>query len=177
DGGFYFTAEDHEQLIARNKDLHDASVPSGNAMAATALVRLGKLTGRQEFLEAAERTLKFGQGLMERSPAAAGQMLIAADMWLGPFFEIAILGDPAEAATRDALSGLRRSFLPNAVWAVRDSVGSAGSTAHLGALFAGKTATERESPTVYVCENFACQAPVTGEAIAEKWRALSTVTE
>ncbi|MCA9228017.1 MAG: thioredoxin domain-containing protein, partial [Planctomycetales bacterium] len=177
DGGFYFTAEDHEQLIARNKDLHDASVPSGNAMAATALVRLGKLTGRQEFLEAAKRTLKFGQGLMARSPAAAGQMLIAADMWLGPFVEIAILGDPAEAATRDALSGLRRSFLPNAVWAVRDSVGSAGSTAHLGALFAGKTATERESPTVYVCENFACQAPVTGEAIAEKWRALSTVTE
>ena len=50
-GGFFFTADDHEQLIARNKDLHDASVPSGNAMAATALLRLGRLSGRTDYLD------------------------------------------------------------------------------------------------------------------------------
>ncbi len=46
DGGFFFTADDGEQLIARQKDLQDSATPSGNSMAATALVRLGKLTGR-----------------------------------------------------------------------------------------------------------------------------------
>ena len=46
DGGFFYTSDDQEQLIARTKELTDSSTPSGNALAATALVRLGKLTGR-----------------------------------------------------------------------------------------------------------------------------------
>ncbi|HEY2759273.1 MAG TPA: thioredoxin domain-containing protein, partial [Pirellulales bacterium] len=78
--GFFYTADDHEQLIARHKDIQDSSVPSGNALAATALVRLGKLTGRTQYLEAAEKTFRMAAGLLERAPTAAGQMLLALDM-------------------------------------------------------------------------------------------------
>src|SRR5262249_6285889 len=74
-GGFFFTADDHEALVARQKDWQDSSTPSGNAMAATALLRLGKFTGRRDYTEAAVATLQAAGGLMERFPSAAGQIL------------------------------------------------------------------------------------------------------
>ncbi len=65
-GGFFYTADDQEQLIARHKDVQDGSAPSGNALAATVLVRLGKLTGRMEYLQAAEKTFRMASMLLER---------------------------------------------------------------------------------------------------------------
>src|SRR5690349_16518433 len=62
-GGFFYTADDHEQLISRHKDIQDSSVPSGNALAATALVRLGKLTGRANYLQAAAGTFQMASAL------------------------------------------------------------------------------------------------------------------
>ncbi|MBW8883199.1 MAG: thioredoxin domain-containing protein, partial [Planctomycetia bacterium] len=105
-GGFFFTADDHEQLIARNKDLHDASVPSGNAMAATALLRLGKLCGKTEYLEAASSTLAAAQPVMERMPTAVGQMLIALDLYLGPSTELVLISGKDETANQSAIAAL-----------------------------------------------------------------------
>jgi uncharacterized protein YyaL (SSP411 family) len=170
-GGFYFTADDHEQLIARNKDLHDSSVPSGNSMAATALLRLAKLTGSERFLQAAERTLQAATGVMEKAPAAAGQMLIALDFLLGPTPEIVVLGDAGDANTEAALKDLRKRFLPNYVLAARAANGE-GSSKHLDRLFEGRQPLT-PSPTVYVCENYACQAPVNGvEGAIAQWQTL-----
>src|SRR5262245_5576731 len=112
-GGFFYTADDHEQLIARHKDIQDSSVPSGNALAATVLVRLGKLTGRAAYLEAAEKTIRMAASLLDRAPTAAGQMLLALDMLLGPTPEIVILGNPAGRDTAAVLCELRRQFVPN----------------------------------------------------------------
>ena len=78
-GGFFYTASDHEQLLTRTKELTDSSVPSGNALAATALLRLGKLLGRSDYLDAAEATLAAAVPILERAPMAAGQMLLALD--------------------------------------------------------------------------------------------------
>ncbi|MBC7857057.1 MAG: thioredoxin domain-containing protein, partial [Pirellulaceae bacterium] len=169
-GGFYFTADDHEQLIARNKDLHDSSVPSGNAMAATALLRLGKLCGRNDYLSAAEGALLAGLRVMERSPTAAGQLLIALDMYLGPMPEIVIVG-PDDGVIRDVLTGLHQRFIPRRVV----GLGKPGQqhSGHLSLLFAGR-ATAGEQPSVFICENFTCQAPVSGpEAIRRQWDALA----
>src|SRR5205085_9569694 len=74
--GFFFTADDHEQLIARTKDLHDGSTPSGNAMAVTALLRLAKLCGRDDLAGPAERALRGYRETMAEHPAASGQTLI-----------------------------------------------------------------------------------------------------
>ena len=175
-GGFFFTADDHEQLIARNKDFQDASVPSGNGMAATALIRLGKLTGKTEYLESAQGAILAGMPLMERAPTAAGQLLIALDMWLGPMRELVLVGGSDDAENQATLAELQRVYLPNRVLAYR-----AGDVPHrspmgaprspsLAALFQGRAAMNGQ-PTLYICENFACQQPVVGrEAILQAIR-------
>ena len=76
-GGFFFTSHDHESLLQRRKDFSDDSLPSGNGVAALALLLLGHLSGRQDYLEAAQRTLQCGWGLLQRTPHACGAMLTA----------------------------------------------------------------------------------------------------
>lgn len=169
-GGFFFTADDHEALIARQKDFYDNAVPSGNSMAALALVRLGKLTGRNDYLAAAEGTLRAAAGLIERAPQASGQMLVALDLYFGPTPEIVVVGNLREADTAAALAALRHRYLPNKVVACRPP--GTTSTSPLDPLFAGKEPAGAQ-PAVYVCENFACQAPVFGkEAAIATWERL-----
>lgn len=163
-GGFFYTADDHESLIARNKDFFESSVPSGNAVAAMALSRLGTLCGRSDYLQAADGIVTAAVGLMERMPSAMSQMLIAADMLAGKMPEIAIIGDPRHGDTAAVLSDLRRRYLPNRVVACR-LPGLEGGSRHLASLFQGKSPCGAE-PTVYLCENFACQAPISGRQAA-----------
>ncbi len=170
-GGFFFTAADHEELITRQKDLYDNAVPSGNSMAALVLVRLGKLTGESKYLEAAAGTLRAAAELAERSPQAAGQLLMALNMYLGPTPEIVVLGDLSDADTAAALAALRQRFVPNKVLACR--VPNAPLAGPLEGLFAGKT-LDGPPPAVYICENFSCQAPVYGrDAALAVWGKLA----
>jgi uncharacterized protein YyaL (SSP411 family) len=171
-GGFYYTADDHEKLIVRQRDVHDGSVPCGSAMAATALLRLGKLCGRTDYITAAGEALSTMAGVMQQSPLAAGQALIALDMYLGPTPEIVVLGDRNEAATLETLSDLRRRYLPNLVLACRPTAAVDDGSANLDPIFQGKVTTGR-TPTVYVCEKFACQTPVHGlQAAMSTWAGL-----
>ena len=167
-GGFFYTADDQEQLIARNKEMQDSSVPSGNALAATVLVRLGKLTGRSEYLETAEKTFRAATALLDRAPTAAGQMLLALDMYLGPTPEIVFLGDPVNANTATVLSHLRRTFIPNKVVALRPApAASDHRSSALDPRFTGKSAGDPD-PTLFICQNFTCQAPASGIEAATK---------
>ena len=161
-GGFFYTAADHEQLIARNKDIQDSSVPSGNSMAATGLLRLGALCGRTDYTEAAESTIASATHMMTRHPSATGQMLIAADRQIGPSREIVIIGDPNEPDTADVIRTIRQGYLPNGVVACRRGDQVENESQHLSAIFADKI-SQSNLPTVYVCENFACQAPFEGK--------------
>jgi hypothetical protein len=163
-GGFYFVGKDHEPLIVRGKDPHDGSVPSGNSVAATALLRLARLTGREDLDKAAAGTLRHFAGPMSESPAAFGQMLIAADFYLGPVQEFAVIGDRGSPMTADALSLIRQGFRPNKVVAWGD--GSPDTTAV--PLVAGKTTPPGEV-SVYVCERFACRAPLVGLGALRDW--------
>jgi uncharacterized protein len=164
-GGFFYTANDHEQLLTRTKELTDSSTPSGNAQAATALLRLGKLLGRADYLDAAEATLEAAAPIMERAPMAAGQMLLALDFHLGPAYELALVGNAANSEIQAALPAIGRHYLPRAVFAARLS--EAGKkparSPRLDELFAGKSSPDG-GPTLYVCQNFACQAPAIGSA-------------
>jgi uncharacterized protein len=172
-GGFFYTASDHEALIARQQDFYDGSVPSGNSLAASVLLRLGKLTGRDDYLVAAERTMKAAAPVMRSSPGGVGHMLLALDMYLGPTSEIVIIGDPRKEPTAAVLAALRHRFVPNKVVACRSS-GSVGQGSQtLGPLFAGKEPSGDE-PGVYICEQFACQAPLVGqEAAIAAWDTLA----
>src|SRR5438874_13320369 len=91
--GFFYTFRDHEALIARTKDPHDSSTPSGNAVAATALLRLAKLTGRRDPYDKGVETVQAFRGVLEAAPSAAGQMLLALDFHLWPVREMAVIRD------------------------------------------------------------------------------------
>jgi uncharacterized protein YyaL (SSP411 family) len=119
EGGFFYTGRDHEQLLARTKDPQDSSIPSGNGTAATALLRLARLTGRADLQEKALATLRFFSGILGQAPQAAGQMLMALDFHLGPVQEFAVVGDPANAETREVLRLIHRDFRPDKVVALK----------------------------------------------------------
>jgi uncharacterized protein YyaL (SSP411 family) len=165
EAGFFYTGRDHEALIARLKDPHDSSIPSGNSMAVTALLRLAKLTGRGDLMEKAEATLRASRGLMDASPTAAGQMLIALDFYLGPVQEFAVVGDPAAADTGRVLRAIRSGFRPNKVVALKSPKEEGEVPLLEGKVGDGVVAT-------YICQDFACQAPLVGaealEAALEK---------
>jgi len=83
DGGFFYTPSDHEPLIARKKDLWDTPVPSSTGLAATALLRLARLTSRDDYRRAAEETLRVNMELMERASLGVGQLLLALEALTG----------------------------------------------------------------------------------------------
>jgi len=162
--GFFYTADDHEQLIARVKDVQDSSVPSGNGMVATALARLGVLTGRNDYVVAAESAVRACAAMLKEHPTAAGQALVAHDFLSGPVDQVVILADMNSPDAAAALNSLRGKFLPNMIVACRDASGGEGA---LGELFAGKPPVAG-GLTVYVCRDFVCEAPVSGrEGVVE----------
>ncbi|MGZ8219941.1 thioredoxin domain-containing protein [Methylomagnum sp.] len=95
-GGFFFTSADHESLIHRPKSLSDESTPSGNGVAALALLRLGRLVGERRYTEAAERVLASAVPMLRQYPHGHGALLVALAEWLHPA-EFAILRGRAEA--------------------------------------------------------------------------------
>lgn len=170
-GGFFFTADDHEQLITRKKDLHDGSVPSGSSMAALALARLGKLTGRQDYLAAAERTILAASGAIEANPTAASVMVQAADLLIGPSMEIVIAGTAEQIAA--TASQLRRAYIPRKVVAAVLSEQTLAADSPLAPLVQGKPVASDVS--LYVCHHFSCRAPMVGElAVSDTIETLST---
>jgi uncharacterized protein YyaL (SSP411 family) len=172
-GGFFFTADDHEALLVRHKDLQDNAVPSGNSLAATVLLRLAKLTGREDFRRAAIGTIRAGQSLIERYPSAAGQLLLALDYHLGPTPEVVLVGDRKHDSWVRLAQGLRTMWLPRRALIIHDTNESVPDDSPLAELLRGKTAINDE-PTLYICEGFTCQAPVVGEAaIMEALKNLS----
>ncbi len=147
-GGFFLTPADGEQLVARQKDLDDNPTPSGNSMLAFVLLRLARLWGDDELERRAEGVLRLVRDVLPRAPQAFGWALCALDLLLSPPREVAIVGDPESEVARAALRG----FDPNAVVAF-------GPDEEVP-LLEGKTLVDGR-PAVYVCERFACRAPVT----------------
>ncbi|MEM7313255.1 MAG: thioredoxin domain-containing protein [Planctomycetota bacterium] len=175
--GFFYTASDHEKLIARQKDVHDSSVPSGNGMVANAFTRLGKLCGRADLLSDARGILDMASELMSKSPTAAGQLLIALDMQTGPFPEVVLVGERDEKATQDSLDAFWKRYIPNRVIALREEAERDDGSHFLDAIFLGRKPLYG-TPAVYVCEKFACQSPVSGkEATIAKWSELVAMGE
>jgi len=147
-GGFFLTPVDGEQLVARQKDLDDNPTPSGNSMLAFHLLRLARIWGDDELEQRAAGVLRLVRDALHYAPQAFGWALCALDLHLSPPRELAIAGDVAAPVARAALAG----FDPNTVVAIGPD--------NTVPLLAGKTEIEGKT-AVYLCERFACQAPVT----------------
>jgi uncharacterized protein YyaL (SSP411 family) len=160
DGGFFFTGKSHEQLISRAKPIFDASIPSGNAMATQLLLRLNYSTGKDQYRASAEKILRSYYDAMESQPFGFAHMLCALDLYLQGAKEIVIVGNPDEAAVRKFIDEINSIYLPNKVIL---TVRPGASLSQISPLLEGKTALDGK-PTVYVCENSTCSAPVTSAA-------------
>jgi len=155
-GGFFTTASDHESLAARRKDLEDTPIPSGNSAAALGLLRLGLLTGEGSYERHALGVLRLLSGLAARHPHAFGHLLQAADLYLAPAKEVAIVGPEPEAG--ELVRVVRGAYRPHLVLAA----GAADGVP----LLQGREPVDGHA-AAYVCEHFVCQAPVTSpEALA-----------
>jgi len=152
-GGFFTTADDHEQLAVRRKDLDDAPVPSGSSAAAFGLLRLARLSGEASYEQAALGVLALLHPLAAQHPHGFGHVLQAVDFYLGPVREVAVVGSGPEFD--DLVGAVRGSFRPRAVLA-----GSPDGVDGEVPLLAGRTLVDGR-PTAYVCERFTCKLPVT----------------
>jgi uncharacterized protein YyaL (SSP411 family) len=147
-GGFFETSSDHEQLLARRKDLEDHPIPSANSAAAYGLLRLAALTGEHAYEERAVGVLRLLHELAAKHPQAFGHLLQALDFHLAPVKEVALAGEDTTALARV----VRGRFRPHLVLA--------GGAADGVPLLQDRPPVDGRA-AAYVCERFACQAPVT----------------
>jgi uncharacterized protein YyaL (SSP411 family) len=151
-GGFFFTADDHEQLIHRSKVFADDATPAGNAIAAFALQRLGHLLGRPEWLAAAEGTLRAAWHGLAQRPQAHVAMLAALEELIHPPQIIMIRGEPAQIEAWRAQ--LARLYAPR-----RLVLAVPTDATDLPAALADKV--PQGEAVAYVCAGSVCGAPVT----------------
>jgi len=147
-GGFFLAPTGGEELVARTKGLDDNPTPSGNSMLAHVLLRLGRIWGDDELERLGVSVLRLVEPMLGRAPGAFGWALCALDLWLAPPREIAIVGSVGSPVARAALA----PFAPTTVVAVGPADGVP--------LLEGKGLVDGK-PAVYVCERFACGAPLT----------------
>jgi uncharacterized protein len=152
-GGFYSTSGDHEELIARRKEVGDHPIPSGNSSAAMGMLRLAALTGERRYEEAGTGVFALFAEPAVRHPDAFAHMLRALDFHLSPSREVALVGDElgelAAVARADPLFHL--------------VLAGGREGAEQPPLLQGRTTVEG-NPAAYVCENFTCRLPVADPA-------------
>ena len=151
-GGFFFTSDDHEQLIHRPKPASDEAIPSGNGVAAQALLRLGHLLGDSHYLDAAHNTLTALYREIERYPSMHNALLVAVEEYLHPTQTIVLRG------SADALPAwqarCKQYYAPR-----RLTLAIPEDAKELPGILAQRVS--KGGVTAYVCTGHACEAPVT----------------
>jgi uncharacterized protein YyaL (SSP411 family) len=157
DGAFFYTGKSHEPLISRAKPAFDASVPSGNSMAAQLLLRLYHYTGNEDYLKKAEIILRSYRDAMAAQPFGLAHMLGALDFYLEKPKEIVIVGGPEDTVTKQLVHRVHSTYLPNSTLQL---VTPDEPLKDIAPLLEGKGQIG-DNATAYGCHNFTCAAPVT----------------
>jgi hypothetical protein len=155
-GGFYDTADDHEQLVTRPKNLQDNATPCGNSMAVRVLLQLAAYTGQAHYETPAMNALSALQGPMSQYPGAFTYWLGSLEFALAAPKEIAVIGQLENEDTKAMLNTLFAPYRPNQI------VAAAAEDAIDGhpELVAGRP-MQHGKATAYVCQKFTCKQPVT----------------
>jgi len=156
DLGFYDTRDEDDPLIIRPKDLQDNATPSGNALAALALLQFSAYTGSQSMRSLVSEMLGAIQDLAARYPTAFSQWLCALDTSHDSPYEVAILGLPGDPGIQVLQSAVWQRYRPYVVLAVSTLPIPDGAPP----LLEGRDLI-RDLATAYICRNFVCLAPTT----------------
>jgi uncharacterized protein YyaL (SSP411 family) len=149
EGGFYESVAGAKDLILRVKEDYDGAEPSGNSVAVLALLRLGAITGRSEFNNAAEKTLRLLARRLHELPQAVPHLLMGLDFFLHQPGRAVVTGSPNQRETIALLHAIHSVFQPHKV-----VLGNDGAVDPFA-----KTLPERDAPMVFLCTGSACQPP------------------
>ena len=157
-GGFFFTSEVSEDLLARQKEIYDGAIPSGNSVAMLNLLRLFQLTGNEDYEKKAEIISKVFAESVRATPSAYSFLLIALDYAIGPTYSLVVAGESADGETISMIQGLKSQYLPNKSFIFRPTedeiplIDQFSNYIQFFDKFQGKA-------TAYVCINKTCKAP------------------
>jgi uncharacterized protein YyaL (SSP411 family) len=152
-GGFFFTSNDHEELLVRTKDYTDNASPSGNSAAADVFLKLAKLAGDERYERFAVTVLRLTAPQIGRYPQGFGRALSAIEFYINKVKEVVIIGKKGSDLEKEIF----REFLPSKVVVLSEN---ARDDAEFIPLLRDRGMIDGK-PTAYVCEDFVCQRPVT----------------
>lgn len=158
-GGLFFTGNDAERLIIRSKEIYDGATPSGNSVAALNLVRLAKITARNDFLDKGEAILRHFSVQVAQYPFAYTQLLHALLFMLQETKEILFTGPRGADGIPEIGKMLQQVYLPEAVLIYHDE--NESTRMEQIAPYIGYQKSIDGKPTLYICQNYACRKPTT----------------
>ncbi|MDQ7001940.1 MAG: thioredoxin domain-containing protein, partial [Ghiorsea sp.] len=154
-GGLYLTANDAEVLLVRPMEAWDGALPSGNAVAASNMLRLARMSSNSELETAANKIFKAFSALLTQSPVGVTHLLSAQAYATSDSIEIVFAGDKHSKQAKRMIEALNQRYLPSAVVIWRDE-------ASMKLIPSIKMQTPiNNQVTVYLCKNFQCYQPVT----------------
>ncbi|HUV80051.1 MAG TPA: thioredoxin domain-containing protein [Candidatus Bathyarchaeia archaeon] len=159
DGGFFFNRSGDAELSVSIKEAYDGPIPSGNSIAAQGLLRLAALTDDEKLRTQAKDIFLTFRVPLEQSPLEHTQMLSALDFHLSSPVQVVIASKNMEEAQAFAAE-ISRHFMPNKIVVFSSSGVTEKELPDLTALIKDKVAIQGK-PTVYICENYTCKAPIT----------------
>lgn len=157
-GGFFFTSDHSEKLLVRYKDFRDGAIPSGNSVAFLNLIRLARMTGNTRYEKKAAALAKAFSSHLEGTPSQNTMFLSALDFFNGQSYEVVIAGNQDPKETGRMLHAIRARFIPNTVVLLKKI--NDKSLENL-ASFTKNMITIDNKTTVYICQAFVCNKPVT----------------
>lgn len=161
-GGFFFTSDESEELITRQKDLYDGAYPSGNSVMLSNLVRLGRMTQNSVYSDTVEKMIECFSGQVNNYPSIFSQFLLGLDLVFNESFEIVIAGSESSEEVTDAIKKLRRIFLPNKIFIYNNE-----NEVLVNMIpFLSVNTSISNKLTIYVCRNYVCNLPVHSAAEA-----------
>jgi len=160
-GGFFFTPDDGEELLLRQKDAYDGAVPSGNSVSMLNLLRLARMTGDADLEQKAARLGRALSGRVAQFPAGFTQFLCALSFALGPSHEVVLAGAPGSVELQTMVQALRHRFIPEKVVLVRREGAGSEEGQDLSELapFLSAYRSGEAAALAYVCSNNACALP------------------
>ncbi len=159
-GGFYFIADDSEEVIARQKNSYDGAVPSGNSVSMLNLLHLSRMTGESSYEEKASKISEVFSANIKKSPSLYTQFMVALDFMLGPSYEIVIVGDKRAEDTKEMINALRKKFIPNKIVILKTTESESPEITHI-AEFTRFQESIKGKATAYICVNYQCKMPTT----------------